>query len=194
MRKKSHISLASQLLDTFKKEEMIGHKLSFYVGSVLPDCQPSFLTVPHNIHRTFDKVQKMIHFILAECKNQEDLGIGMCMKLGMVTHYLADYFTFPHNKTYDGNLKDHCIYENELKHYLRSYIKSGRAAREIVPTRLLRSREEIEQYILTMHQEYLKRKRSVTEDANYIVRVSLEVIGSIFALLQEQNRAASSFA
>ena len=29
--------------------------------------------------------------------------------LGEVIHYLADYFTFPHNTIYPGNLKDHCV-------------------------------------------------------------------------------------
>lgn len=27
------------------------------------------------------------------------------MNLGQVTHYVADYFTYPHNKIYPGNLR-----------------------------------------------------------------------------------------
>lgn len=50
--------------------------------------------------------------------------------LGQVSHYLADYFTFPHNKIYPGGFKDHCSYEERLKRDLRSYIKSGEAERQ----------------------------------------------------------------
>ena len=43
--------------------------------------------------------------------------------LGQIFHYIADYFTFPHNSNYSGSLKDHCIYEKYLKFRLRSYIR-----------------------------------------------------------------------
>ena len=48
-------------------------------------------------------------------------------RVGEVVHYIADYFTFPHNEIYPGNLKDHCMYEKELKLYLREYLNSEEA-------------------------------------------------------------------
>ena len=43
MRKKSHISLARYIVANTKDEELKKHKLSFYIGSILPDCKPSFV-------------------------------------------------------------------------------------------------------------------------------------------------------
>lgn len=40
MRKKSHISLARYIVANTEDEGLKKHWLSFYIGSVLPDCKP----------------------------------------------------------------------------------------------------------------------------------------------------------
>ena len=49
MRKKSHISLARYLVRNLDDGDLRKHKLSFYIGSILPDCKPSFLYKKHEI-------------------------------------------------------------------------------------------------------------------------------------------------
>ena len=46
-------------------------------------------------------------------------------RFGEVMHYMADYFTFPHNKNFTGNLYEHNKYEKHLKNHLKRYIESG---------------------------------------------------------------------
>ena len=43
MRKKSHISLARYIVNNMEDNDLKKHKLSFYIGSVLPDIKPSFV-------------------------------------------------------------------------------------------------------------------------------------------------------
>ncbi len=63
----------------------------------------------------------------------QDAGTGdykervLFRRMGVVMHYLADYFTFPHNVTYGGSLKDHCLYERDMKYALRSYVRTSEA-------------------------------------------------------------------
>ena len=49
MRKKSHISLAKYIVGSLEEQDLVKHKKAFYLGSILPDCKPSFLTVKHEI-------------------------------------------------------------------------------------------------------------------------------------------------
>ena len=58
MRKKSHISLARYLVRNLDDTGLRKHKLSFYIGSILPDCKPSFLYKKHEITGTFPKVKR----------------------------------------------------------------------------------------------------------------------------------------
>ena len=111
MRKKSHISLARYIVANTKDEELKKHKLSFYIGSILPDCKPSFVYKRHEINATFPLVRRNIAYLVEGKKNHTPKRKRMYYKnLGEITHYVADYFTFPHNKTYPGTLKDHCTY------------------------------------------------------------------------------------
>ena len=44
MRKKSHISLAKYLMNNMQVQDLNEHKKAFYIGSILPDIKPSFIT------------------------------------------------------------------------------------------------------------------------------------------------------
>ena len=183
MRKKSHISLAKFLVENMQTPSMHKHWKAFYLGSILPDCKPSFLTQRHEFEGTFEMVREQIYALSTDadliCTNTR----AYMRQLGEVVHYLADYFTFPHNESYDGNLKDHCSYENDLKFRLREYVASREAARERLRACRLETAEEIARFIQEAHAEYVSRKRSVEEDCEYIVRICYQVTRAILELL-----------
>ena len=130
MRKKSHISLARYMVENLKDEELKRHKFSFYLGSILPDIKPSFLYKRHEMDGTFPYVSRHIRRLSeGDALIRKKKGCKYYRDLGQISHYLADYFTFPHNTIYPGSLKDHCSYEEKLKRDLRSYLKSGEATR-----------------------------------------------------------------
>ena len=127
MRKKSHISLAWYLMNSEGMDVLKLHKGSFYMGSVLPDCMPSFLVRRHTIEDSFEVLEKEFQKLVSHFDPKKGINCYFCRHLGMITHYVSDYFTFPHNANYPGNLKDHCIYEEELKKELQNYVKKATA-------------------------------------------------------------------
>ncbi len=182
LRKKSHISLAKYIVEDMHVPELEAHRKAFYLGSILPDCKPSFLTKRHEFGATFDLVTDEIRR-LSEREGVEKSNLRAYMRhLGEVIHYLADYFTFPHNSTYDGNLKDHCFYEKELKFQLRDYVRSGEAFRDRIEAWRFTTPEAIVNFIRNAHREYLSRKRNVQEDCRYIVRICHQVVQAILNL------------
>ncbi len=182
MRKKSHISLAKYLVEDIAAPDLLAHRKAFYLGSILPDCKPSFLTQRHEFGETFELVTDEIRR-LSESRRQETMNLRAYMRhLGEVIHYIADYFTFPHNSTYEGNLKDHCYYEKALKFRLREYVKSEEAFRDRMEARRFATAEAVVNFIRSAHQEYLSRKRNVEEDCFYIVRICHQVVQAILNL------------
>ncbi|MBS6560728.1 MAG: zinc dependent phospholipase C family protein [Clostridiales bacterium] len=184
MRKKSHISLAVGLMDKLQLEDTMNHKLTFCFGSILPDCKPSFLTTPHTFKNTFEDVKQKIERFIEKMKNMYCFGYRDCIRLGEITHYLADYFTFPHNEHYEGNLKEHCYYEKDLKFALRRFLESKEVMEIRREIKVHTTKEELFQFIEETHQEYTKKKSIVLEDCRYIVRVCMEVVASVVAILQ----------
>lgn len=191
MRKKSHISLAKYIVEDVRVPELEAHRKAFYLGSILPDCKPSFLTQRHEFDRTFDMVKERI------CDLSEDRELvrrnarAYMRHLGEVIHYIADYFTFPHNPHYPGTLRDHCIYEEHLKKRLKEYIQSGEAERNSAwihaSVSSLNSTEAICRFIRKAHEIYVKRKNSVEEDCLHIVLLCHQVVAAVIRLIKGEQ-------
>ena len=187
MRKKSHISLAKYIVDSLEEQDLVKHKKAFYLGSILPDCKPSFLTVKHEMDGTFPKLQQDLKRLL-ELQRTSQINMRVFYRnLGEMIHYIADYFTFPHNVTFTGSLKDHCIYEKHLKESLKDYIQSGEAERNQSRIRKsvqnLNSTEAICNFIRKKHDAYIKLKNTVEEDCRQIVSLCHQVVEAVLLLI-----------
>lgn len=184
MRKKSHISLANYLMKSMKTEDLQNHKKAFYIGSILPDCVPSFITRRHSIDETFE----LLKVEISKVTDSYDMGRGItgyyCRHLGVITHYIADYFTFPHNNIFTGTIREHCSYENDLKLAFRAYVKSDEAKRVREKTTIFRTVDEICQFITEMHAEYLKAIKVIKIDCMYIVELCHKVVDAILQIFE----------
>ena len=179
MRKKSHISLARDIVRNSEDEGLRKHKWAFYLGSILPDIKPSFLYKKHEIDGTFEQVKKEVRELSDSHGKYREHATKYYRDLGQITHYIADYFTYPHNTHFPGNIKDHCVYEEHLKHGLRAYIREGKAVFYTGNTRRMRSVDEILAYIREEHEAYMSAPRSVEDDCAYITRVSSQVLAAL---------------
>ena len=192
MRKKSHISLARFLVRKAGDDVLRRRWKAFYVGSLLPDCRPSFLTVRHEYEETFDLVERKIRSLTEDAGRRPEDSMRYMIDLGQIFHYIADYFTFPHNSNYSGSLKDHCIYEKYLKFRLRSYIRERACILCAEEGEQLYSVEDILDYIRRNHREYMKEFRSVEEDCEYITRVCLQVLAAMVYLVHGPAAATAA--
>ncbi len=184
MRKKSHISLSLYLVNEVDSPLLDAHKKAFILGSVLPDCKPSFVTTKHNIEETFDKVSKYISDLTEDAGNYKRISTAYCRRLGEVTHYLADYFTFPHNHIFEGNMREHCKYEKYLKHAMKAYVHSDAVELNRHAAQQFHTPQDLLDYVLQMHQIYLKSEKTVESDCRYIVSLCHVIVEGILALLE----------
>ncbi len=181
MRKKSHISLAMYLVREMKLEGLYKHRKAFYFGSILPDLTPKMVTSPHEFATSYADIQEFIRSIFAEGIGEEWKERVFWRRIGFVLHYMADYFTFPHNVSFEGNLKDHCMYESEMKYYLREFVWTAEArqifARGREEARRIRNIEELFGYIEKMHEAYMQSEHSVAEDCRQILLLCSAALG-----------------
>lgn len=187
MRKKSHISLARYIVNTLEDEDLKKHKFSFYLGSILPDIKPSFIYKRHEITGTFPSLQKQIRRLSEGKRALKKKGRKYYMDLGQVSHYLADYFTFPHNKIYTGGFKEHCSYEEKLKKNLRTFIRSGAVERQNWKEEHFQNAEALCSYIQKMHDDYVTRKHNVEDDIQHIISVNRNAMQGMMQVLAEKK-------
>ncbi len=168
-------------------DDMITHSIAFRFGSVEPDLVPTFITTKHRIDLTFGRVEKKIRHILDNYNSNKGLTVGLTADLGIVTHYVADYFTFPHNREYPGDLREHFIYETELMGSFKNFVKKLEEAQVRFQERNLQNVEDICSFIQSCHDEYLKAVKTIQNDCEYIVEICAEVVAAILNILQQKN-------
>ncbi len=184
MRKKSHISLAKYLMNNMNVQDLSEHRKAFYIGSILPDLKPSFLTKRHTIDETFEILIEEIRKITVDYDINRGISSYYARHLGVVTHYLSDYCTFPHNAIFDGSFTEHCTYEKELKNSLKNYVESETSKRERAQTKKFHSIEEISHFITRTHKEYLRAIKNVKGDIHYIIELCYKVVDAILMFFE----------
>ena len=188
MRKKSHISLARYIVNNLDDQELKRHKFSFYIGSILPDIKPSFVYKRHEMEGTYQDIRRHIER-LSEGKKlvEKKKSRKYYMDLGQISHYLADYFTYPHNRIYPGSLKDHCSYEEKLKRDLRSYITSGEVQNHRPERAEFKNAGSLCDFIQKAHDDYLVRKHDVEDDIHHIIELNYKALDGMTQLLAKRR-------
>lgn len=182
MRKKSHISLARFLINNMNVQDLHEHKKAFYIGSILPDLKPSFLTKRHTIDETLFDLIKEIKKITVNYDANKGINGYFARHLGVITHYLSDYCTFPHNSVFDGNMREHIQYEKELKYSLKEYV--NRDDIQMKRNKTFHTIDEIIHLILSTHKEYMNALKVIKEDIQYIIQLCYRVVDAILMFLE----------
>lgn len=188
MRKKSHVMLGRYLAYDMDCAQLFRRRKAFILGNILPDCKWSFVTTKHEYEETSEAVFEKIGQLIQIDEKYEENERAFCRDLGQVIHYIADYFTFPHNKHFQGNLKDHCMYEKQLKRQLKAYIQGGISPESYPELPDIRTAATLCDYITEMHREYCSEEGSVERDCQYIITVCYQVTTLVMALAFEQRR------
>ena len=173
-------------------ESLQSHRKAFCLGNILPDIQPSFVTKRHEYFGTFDEVQGKIRRLVQSGAGYNDRVFWR--RSGEVMHYIADYFTFPHNKTFDGTLYQHNTYEKHLKNELKAFVLEGKADVYTEKKIHFETLNQLLQYIKEHHRRYLNCKRNIDDDIHYILTVCYQVFQGLFQLCRKNGIADYAYA
>jgi len=135
------------------------------------------------MEETFDIFVKHMEKFVRVLSKRNKIGFRQSIRMGMITHYIADYFTLPHNSHYEGGFKEHCVYEGQQLRFMRSFVDKVREGQFKVerPEALLDIKQVVE-YIKRKHQEYVKLHQGVKEDCEFSLETCLCVVLSLFGI------------
>jgi hypothetical protein len=118
----SHIYLSLIFKKAVEKKLPIKlHTISFIKGNLKPDFSLLLIKVPHYKIPTSDIVKTEMDRLIQHTANK----YTTCTKefterLGVVTHYLSDFFCYAHSVRFTGSVYDHVVYEKNLSKYRRT--------------------------------------------------------------------------
>ena len=114
----THVIIANEIHTDVKQNLNVKlDKLQLVYGSIKPDLYSGFPKLKHFKPQSFDIICNEIKELseTAFIDNRAHLAY-ISQKIGIITHYVADYFCVPHNdrKTYKNHFWDHLKYERQL--------------------------------------------------------------------------------
>lgn len=174
----THIKLANYIYRILKKKYGIHlNKKNLIYGSVKPDFVKN--KVPHYIDKSIDFIDQEIERLIYD---SNDIGVKeFSRRLGMIMHYISDYFCRAHNtEYYRQNLIPHLKYEKRLA----KIMKDIKFVKTINYEKYLGS---IKNYIIELNKEYMK-KRSLEQDREYTISAIHYVCDYIAERIEENRR------
>lgn len=138
------------------------------LGSVIPDFYIKYKINRHYISISLDFVVDMIYDLYNDLtKNRISISL-FSFKLGIITHYLSDFFCLAHNDLYfRTHLYKHYIYEKNI----HSYFENFNNYKESDFTIDFHNKNSIKSYILNFHNEYINEKPSYDNDVYYTLNM-----------------------
>ena len=166
------------------------NRIALEYGSIKPDILPSLKSIPHTKTFSFHVVKGLISDIFDKpipLTKREMRRFSI--NLGVLLHFISDYFCHVHNNGIDEPLRKHYLYERKLAKRL---IKHNWAERypdlwEIPAEITLSSAQELIEYIESMHLSYLRRSQHLSVDISICLEVCTTVASAIIV-----NRFISS--
>ncbi|MDO4174224.1 MAG: zinc dependent phospholipase C family protein [Eubacteriales bacterium] len=191
----SHTTVAHFLLDYVEKTDGVSFdRKAFCFGNLKPDLKGEYLTKRHYPSLMFDEVMQRIRDFIKSFHICPVNGAKLSEELGVICHYITDFFSFPHNDDiYRGNLMAHYIYEKQTsmtiywrinKEKFENWAKDGRMHIPHTPDALIA-------FVAEQHRNYVAQiAHSINDDIIHICRVLAAIVGS---LIQVTGTAAVAF-
>lgn len=164
----THVIIAKEIHQDVEKNLNIKlDKTQLIFGSVKPDIYSGLPKLKHFKPQSFDaicrEIQKVSSVSLSD--NRAHLAY-ISQKIGIITHYVADYFCVPHNdrKTYQDHFWDHLKYEGALHKSFKNTISDRDHKVNLVQGIDFTKLNQVKRYLDALHQRYESQGENMEND------------------------------
>lgn len=177
----SHIAIGKLLCAYLEREYgIVLDKTSFVRGNYLPDFSVGLITQPHYLKYRLGFVLHEMTALCARRDAPEAAGRDYSLRLGVLCHYIADFFCFAHSEDFTQNMALHVDYEQRLHRYLMRHRRALEAARFMPEGRSRADAAALGSRMLAYHTDYRRAARSPGNDLVFTLQVCVELIVALF--------------
>jgi hypothetical protein len=140
-------------------------KKAFLYGCIKPDISITYSSIPHYMDKSFDFISNLITKLQSSNIpiTKESMRL-FSTELGVVTHYIADYFCLPHNDMVFYRTLNHFVYEYNLILEFKKFDLTDIFIKETKPI-------EIIDYIIRNNNEYSKDLKGMKTDVHFSTNI-----------------------
>lgn len=153
----THAMIANLIHEDVLKDHRIRlNRNQLIFGSIKPDLYSGLPKLKHFKPQSFQIICKEISGLSGNLVQDNRAAVAAVSRnIGIVTHYVADYFCAPHNDrlTYKHHIIDHLKYENTLH---QVFDETRLAPKKVLPSQWLdfTSPQQVMNYLDDLHRHY----------------------------------------
>lgn len=192
----NHLFIAS-VIKKYAEEEL-SVKLDtrgFLLGNIKPDLAPSLIKIPHFKADSISFVKlEMEKLLTNEITQNSKCSKSFSERLGIITHYLSDYFCYAHSKDFKGGNIYHYYYEVLLLNYCRNNVR--KLASVLKPNKWRCSfAKDFKTICINLedtHKQYLSFKPSCELDMSFTLNICAYIVISILRGCMKKEATAAA--
>ena len=112
-----HLKIAARIADLLEHAHHIKiNRWGFYWGNILPDLQHNRIPVDHFFSASWPSVRCLAEQICLEGGQSPAAGLTPfhSVNIGMICHFISDYFCHAHTEAFGSSLIRHFVYEAQM--------------------------------------------------------------------------------
>ena len=191
MKSASHHAMGHLLYEALTEQGIQLDRELFVLGNLLPDYLPELILNPHFTL----KCQREIHIFTEALAGQpvsrgESLPPEYALRLGILCHYLTDYFTFAHTPEFRLGLKEHGSYEQRLNDYFRAHYTQEECTLESFDFDRCENARDVVKEVYRLKRDYRAEGCTLARDVKHAVSACLGAMTQLIALSEEREEHA----
>jgi hypothetical protein len=180
-----HCLLAVQIRKYVKAHTGVGLRLfRFAYGNIKPDLAPGMIIPFHKIDCSLNELGERVEELFSTDEGAISAK-SFIVKLGVITHFISDYFCSAHSGFYKGKPVRHWLYETRMVFGMRKLFHFRRIMEGKLDTPEAMT-ADFKSFLQTMHDTYLRSQRSLLCDLAHSFAASTFFAMSAANLLKEK--------
>lgn len=164
------------------------NKYSFIYGNIIPDYKSDYTKIPHYKSSMPDFLHnEILSLSNIKQKNSAEFDKKISYRLGIICHYLADFFCYAHSPKFNGGFLAHIKYEFMLGKYNRKKKRILKKIDFLHPDDIITEPTKLIERLNDLLLEYEEGYNSFGTDIIYTVEACVQLVISMLSILREKN-------
>ncbi len=183
MKSASHHAMGYLLYQALERRGITLDREMFVLGNLLPDYLPELILSPHFTMKCQREINVFTGVLAAEhLGDPTQIPAQYSLRLGILCHYVTDYFCFAHSREFKQNIVRHAAYEQALDDYFRAHYTEQESTLPELERIDAHSARECAQGIFRIKRQYKNARRDYASDVQFAFTVCLLSIRRLVAL------------
>lgn len=157
-------------------------KRAFIVANCRPDYSIRYKKIPHYKKDMYQNIQAMVRD-LAFCDKSKLNAYLLANRLGVICHYICDFFCYAHTERFEGTMKDHFQYEAGLNGFIKRY-KWRIFKSELVSSDPLEEHvQEIWRQVDLCYEDYINQPPSYAADVTFSLKACEKILAGLLHII-----------